>query len=218
MSKIKRISLRDSVFSYMEGVKKIASTDEGSQKWVIIGCSPVYRTFYLEDHQGTLPVCWSSDCKVPDVDILEPISQSCMNCKNDIKGSGQGNSRACRFHRRAAVVLANHMEGGIYQVILSAISVFGQGGDGKWPLDSYAEFLKGNNVALSHVVSEAQFDPDSAFPKLNFSPVRSLTEDEYEIIEKQMKSETTKKAIKLDVPKQNNFGFTPVSPELNNIN
>ena len=216
MSVIRRVSLKDSVFSYMEGTNKIASTDEKSQKWVIVGCSPVYRTFYTE--QETSPICWSSDCKTPDVDVPEPVSKSCMNCKNDIKGSGQGNSRACRFHRRAAVVLANHMDGGIYQVILSAISVFGKGVNGKWPLDSYAEFLKGNNVALSHVVSEAQFDPDSAFPKLNFSPVRSLTEDEYEIIEKQMKSETTKKAIKLDVPKQNNFGFTPVSPELNNIN
>ena len=200
----------------MEGTKKIASTDEKSQEWVIIGCSPVYRTFYLEDHQGTLPVCWSSDCKVPSDEVLNPKSKSCMNCENDIKGSGQGNSRACKFHRRAAVVLANHMEGEVFQVILSAVSVFGKGVNGKWPLDSYAEFLKGNNVALSHVVSEAQFDLDSAFPKLNFTPVRSLTEDEYEIIEKQMKSEITKKAIKLNVSKQNNFGFTPVNPELIN--
>ena len=198
----------------MEGTKKIASTDERSQEWVIIGCSPVYRTFYIE--QETSPVCWSSDCKVPDVGVPEPVSKSCMNCENDIKGSGQGNSRACRFHRRAAVVLANHMDGGIYQVILSAVSVFGKGVNGKWPLDSYAEFLKGNNVALSHVVSEAQFDLDSTFPKLNFTPVRSLTEDEYEIIEKQMKNEATKKAIRLNVSKQNDFGFTPVSPELIN--
>ena len=212
--KIKRISLNNSVFSYMEGTKKIASTDEKSQEWVIIGCSPVYRTFYVE--QETSPTCWSSDCKVPDVDVPEPVSKSCMNCENNIKGSGKGNSRACKFHRRAAVVLANHMDGGIYQVILSAVSVFGKGVNGKWPLDSYAEFLKGNNVALSHVVSEAQFDLDSTFPKLNFTPVRSLTEDEYEIIEKQMKNEATKKAIRLNVPKQNDFGFTPVSPELIN--
>ncbi len=198
----------------MEGTKKIASSDEKSQEWVIIGCSPVYRTFYVE--QETSPVCWSSDCKVPDVGVPEPINKSCMNCENDIKGSGQGNSRACRFHRRAAVVLANHIEGGIYQVILSAISVFGKGVNGKWPLDSYAEFLKGNNVALSHVISEAELDADSAFPKLTFTPVRSLTEDEYEIIEKQMKSEETKKAIRLNVPKQNDFEFTPVSPELTN--
>ena len=65
-------------------------------------------------------------------------------------------------------------------------------------------------------MSEAQFDLNSTFPKLNFTPVRSLTEDEYEIIEKQMKNEATKKAIRLNVPKQNDFGFTPVSPELIN--
>jgi len=213
---VKRISLKDSRFQCVEGARKIASTDDKSQQWVIIGCSPVYRTFYVE--QETSPVCWSSDSKIPDVDVPEPISKSCMNCENNIKGSGQGGSRACRFHRRIAVVMANHMNGEVYQVILSGISVFGKGGDGAWPLDKYVEFLNGNKVSLSHVVSEAQFDMDSAIPKLIFTPVRALTEDEYSVIADQMQKENTKEITKLKIFKKDNYGFTPVSPELSSIN
>tara|TARA_R100001086_G_scaffold178449_1_gene98843 strand:+ start:1369 stop:2007 length:639 start_codon:yes stop_codon:yes gene_type:complete len=212
---MKRISFKDNIFRCVEGTKEIARTDNKSQQWVIVGCSPVYRSFYGD--KGS-PVCWSSDSKVPDADVDAPFSKSCMNCENDIKGSGQGNSRACRFHRRLAVVMANHMQGQIYQVILSATSVFGKGRSGRWPLDSYAEFLKSNNVALSHVVSEAQFDLDSTFPKLIFTPVRSLTEAEYTIVENQMSKDATKEALKLNVTKAISYGFTPVNPESSSIN
>jgi hypothetical protein len=212
---MKRISFKDNVFRCVEGAKEIARTENKSQQWVIIGCSSVYRSFYGDQNNI---ICWSSDSRIPDADVDTPVSKSCMHCENDVKGSGQGNSRACRFHRRLAVVMANHMSGQIYQVILSAISVFGKGQSGRWPLDSYAEFLKGNNVALSHVVSEAQFDLDSKFPKLIFTPVRSLTEEEYTIIENQMLKEETKGVLKLSVPNKISNGFTPVNPELSNIN
>jgi hypothetical protein len=83
--------------------------------------------------QNNPPTCWSSDTNTgkPSEDVARDDVQSlsCFDCPKNIKGSGMGEGRACRFQQRVAILLAN-AEGKvvskeIYQLSLPATSVFG---------------------------------------------------------------------------------------------
>ena len=101
-----------------------------------------------------------------------------MSCQQNIKGSGQGDSRACRFNQRIAVALENNLAGDVYQLSLPGQSIFGTGDNGKMPLQQYAKFLGGHGIPVTAVVTEMRFDTSSATPKLTFRAVRPLSVDE----------------------------------------
>ena len=53
------------------------------------------------------------------------------------------------------------------------------------PLEAYANFIGGNGLSISSIVTELKFDTASATPKIIFRAVRPLTEEEMEaVIEK----------------------------------
>lgn len=198
----RRISIKGGVFRSMQGGQEIAKDDSRAQEWIIIQASPVHRIFYdgqYKEGQMSSPTCWSDNSKTPSEDVPEPVSKTCIECPNNIKGSGNGNGRACRFNRRLAVVMANNINGEVYQVILPATSVFGDGEQNKWPLDAYTRFLAGNGVSLSHVVTEARFDTESATPKLIFKPLRQVTQEEYEVVVDKAKQPNTKSLVQLKI-------------------
>jgi len=101
-----------------------------------------------------------------------------MSCQQNIKGSGQGDSRACRFNQRIAVALENNLSGDVYQLSLPGQSIFGTGDNGKMPLQQYAKFLGGHGIPVTAVVTEMRFDTSSATPKLTFRAVRPLSVEE----------------------------------------
>jgi hypothetical protein len=123
-------------------------------------------------------VCWSNDGVAPDKSSKNPQSPNCQNCQQNIKGSGQGDSRACRFSHRIALVLENNVGGDVYQLTLPAQSIFGTGDNGKMPLQQYAKFLGGHGIPVTAVVTEMRFDTASATPKLTFKAVRPLSVEE----------------------------------------
>jgi len=198
----KRISIRGGVFRLVVDGKEIATNEERSMKIVIVNAAPkVSRSFYAGAYdptaKGTAPSCWSADGERPDASISDAQSANCTTCPQNIKGSGQGESRACRFSRRVAVVLENDLEGDVFQLTLPAQSIFGKGENGKLPLNSYVQFLAGFNVNITAVVTEMRFDTDSATPKLTFKAVRPLTEDEYERCVAHGQTDEAKEAVKV---------------------
>lgn len=198
----RRISIKGGVFRSMQGGQEIAKDDARAQEWIILQASPVHRIFYdgqYKEGKISSPACWSDNNKTPSDDVPEPVSKTCIECPNNIKGSGMGNGRACRFNRRLAVVMANNINGEVYQVILPATSVFGAGEQNKWPLDEYTKFIAGNGVSLSHVVTEARFDTESATPKLIFKPLRAVTKEEYDVIVDKAKQPNTKALVELKI-------------------
>lgn len=202
-SQNKRISIRGGVFRMMVGGQETAKSDERSMQVVMVAAAEhVSRTYYsgqYEEGEQAPPACWSSDGVRPDASIKEPQAQTCANCPQNIAGSGQGDSRACRFSRRLAVVLANDLNGDVFQLVLPSKSIFGKVENNKMPLEAYVKYLAAHGVNVEDVVTEMRFDTDSATPKLTFSPVRPLEEHEHNICSLKAQTQEAKNAITMNV-------------------
>jgi hypothetical protein len=123
-----------------------------------------------------------------------------MTCPQNIKGSGQGESRSCRFSQRVAVLLDGDLEKKeVYQLQLPATSVFGDGKDGKMGLQAYGKFLAANNVHAISVITRMKFDVASEQPKLSFNAVRPLDQEELDIALEMRDSAEAKTAVTMTV-------------------
>lgn len=199
----RRISLRGGKFREIINGEQVKVSKDDTMNIVVIAAAPIARTFYEGTYNPdvvTRPTCWSSDTEKPDEDVLEDHRQAnrCADCPQNIKGSGQGESRACRFSQRLAVVIEGDMKT-VYQLQLPATSIFGDAKDNKMPMQGYARFLKAHNTPAIAVVTQMRFDEDADVPKLFFSPVRPLSEDELEQAVALMEHEDTKRAIEFKV-------------------
>ena len=202
----KRISIEGGVWRMLINGKEVAVREERSLNVVIVAASSkVSRTYYAGVYKkgiGTPPDCWSANGDFPDNSIAEPQSKTCATCPQNVKGSGQGDSRACRYSQRIAVVLDNDIGGEVYQLTLPATSIFGEGEAGKWPLQMYAKMIGSKGVPITAVVTEMRFDTASSTPKITFKPVRFLESNEIAVAIEQGKSESAMRAITMVVPKK----------------
>jgi len=208
---VKRISIRNRQF---EGLPE---TVEESVNVVVVGIAYMSRMYYADAYDPdkiALPTCWSSDTETPAADV--PVEQKqagrCLDCVNNIKGSGHGQSRACKFVQRLAVVVEGDLET-VYQLQLSSPSIFGDAVGANMPLKAYARYLEAQNTPIVAVVTKIFFDPNSDLPKLFFRPIRPLEEQEYETIQTMMKHPDTTKAITLNVVPLEDAGVSPFSEE-----
>ena len=199
----KRISIKGGVWRMMVNGKEIAKNEDRSMNVVIVNAAPkVSRTFYAgtyKEGEVSAPDCWSADGDVPDAKAQNPQSKRCVDCPQNVKGSGQGDSRACRFSQRLAVVLANDIKGDVFQLTLPGQSIFGEGAPGKWPLQTYAKMIGSKGIPISTVVTEMRFDTDSATPKLTFKPIKVLEKTDALAAIDQGKTDSALKAITLTV-------------------
>lgn len=217
---MKRISIKGGVFRLVAGGKEVASIDDRHLDVVIVNAAPkVSRTYYAGQYsegEAKGPDCWSADGDKPDASIESPQSPSCANCPQNISGSGQGTSRACRFSQRLAVVLANDIEGGdVMQLTLAATSIFGKElSDDKRPLQAYARYLAAQNISPEMVVTRMRFDTKAAVPKLFFAPVRWLADDEYKAAVEKGQTEDATRAITMTVAQTDRVAVpTPIKLE-----
>lgn len=201
----KRISIKGGVFRLLAGGKEIAAIDERFLDVIIVKAAPkVSRIFYAKSYDGdniTGPDCWSNDGERPDASAENKQAATCMSCPQNIAGSGQGNSRACRYQQRLAVVLENNIEGDVLQLTLPATSVFGKEDGDKRPLQAFARNLAMQNPPISPemIVTRMKFDTKAEAPKLHFAPNRWLTPEEYEIVKAQGESDEAKRAVVMTV-------------------
>ena len=195
----KRISIRGNVFRMMVDGKEIAQNEDRAMNIIIAAANAnVSRTFYAgtyQEGQAMAPTCWSNDGVTPDIKAEQPQASKCASCSQNIKGSGQGDSRACRFSQRLAVLLENDIRGDVYQLTLPAQSIFGATENGKMPLQSYAKFLGSHGLPVTAVVTEMRFDTASATPRLTFKAVRPLDEAELTMTQEKGQSAEAKVAI-----------------------
>ena len=204
-SSTKRISIEGGVFRMMVGGKEVAKNTDRSMNVAIVSTAPANSRIYYDPAvpyvrgQASAPTCSSTDGNKPNPGTKTPQAASCATCPQNIAGSGNGESRACRYQRRLAVVLEGDMSGDVYQVILPATSIFGKGqGTQQLPLEAYARMLHGNRVGVDSVVTKMEFDTDSSTPKLVFSPVRFLEENEQDIVDRQSDTPEAERAIGLN--------------------
>jgi len=205
VSNTKRISIKGGVFRLVAGGKEVAAIDDRHLEVIIVRAAPkVSRIFYNASYDAdniTGPDCWSNDGERPDASAHNRQAETCMTCPKNIAGSGQNNSRACRYQQRLAVVLANNPSGDVMQLTLPATSVFGKEEGDKRPLQAYARYLAVQNPPVNpeQIVTEMRFDTKAESPKLHFKPVRWLTDDEYEVIKGQAESADAQRAVVMTV-------------------
>ena len=201
----KRISIKGGVFRLMADGKEITSIDDRHLDVVIVNAAPkISRTYYAgtyEEGNTSAPNCWSADGETPDASIDEPQASNCASCPMNVKGSGQGDSKACRFSQRLAVVLANDMQGDVMQLTLAATSIFGKEEGDKRPLQAYARYLAAQSINPETLVTRLRFDTKAAVPKLFFQPLRWLEDDEYAVAVDKGASTPAKNAITMSVSK-----------------
>ena len=205
VSSTKRISIKGGVFRLLAGGKEVAAIDDRHLDVIIVKAAPkVSRVFYAgayNPEQISGPDCWSNDGETPDASIKAPQHSACHSCPQNIAGSGNGNSRACRFQQRLAVVLANDPGGEVLQLTLPATSIFGKEEGDKRPLQAYARFLAVQSPPVNpeQIVTQMRFDTKAESPKLFFKPVRWVTEEEYETVIEQGNSPEAQRAIVMTV-------------------
>jgi hypothetical protein len=200
----RRISIKGGVFREFIGGKEYRVSEERSMSVVIIKAAPkISRIYYAGSYtegEAVSPTCWSSDSQRPDEKVKDKQSATCLTCPQNIKGSGQGDSRACRYQQRLALVIDGEVDKGeVYQLVLPPTSVFGDGEKGKLPLQAYARHLKNHDTPITGVVTEMRFDTASPTPKLVFKAVRPVTEDEFNRIQDLKDSKEAIQAITLTV-------------------
>ena len=218
----RRISIKGSVFRMMVNGEELMVNEDRAMNVVIVASSPLGRTYYEgawdPEAPPKAPSCWSPDNTKPAADVKEPQANTCMSCPQNIKGSGQGEGRACRFNQRIAVILEGDLSGDVYQLSLPATSIFGKGVDGqKLPMQAYVQSIAALKLPIGAVVTEMRFDTSSATPKLVFRGIRPLEESEYEISKQQGQSEDALRAITMTVSQtdgvtQKAEEFAPTTP------
>lgn len=222
----KQISIKGGVWRMIVGGEEVAKNEDRAMNLVIIASGKgVTRTFYAdkyEEGKDIKPACWSAEGVVPNEEVTDPQSKSCATCPQNIEGSGEGKSRACRFSKRLAVALENDIGGNIYRMSVPAKSYFGRADGDKMPLQAFGKFLAGHGIPITGIVTEARFDTSEAVPVLKFRAVRPLTKPEWDQGKAQSMTEEAKQAIdfKMVPSKASNqpalpAGFKEAMPELN---
>ena len=207
---MRRISIQGSKFTGL--VDQLEGGNCTSIDVVIVNAAEVSRTYYKGDYDAKakqFPTCWSANTQTPAPEVPEGQRQSgrCIDCTQNVRGSGSGRGRACTFHQRLAVV-EDHTLDTVYQLQVPASSIFGKAqGRGSMPLQAYAKFLNGHGTPSLAVVTRISFDEGSPVPKLFFYPQRPLEESELEKVRFMVDHDDTSEAIAFSIdPRKSSKG------------
>ena len=208
---LRRISIRDSKFRLVANGEEV-TLESGSIEAVVVNAAPVSRAYYGEAYDPNrvaVPTCWSSDTHLPSNKVPQDQRQSmrCMDCTQNIRGSGQYGGRACRFSQRLAVVFQDNPEE-VYQLQIPATSIFGSTSSGDKGMQNYARLLAKHDTPIVTITTKIYFDTDSVVPKLYFKPVSRLDGDTLAKVTALIDHEDTISAITMSVP----VTSEPVSP------
>lgn len=214
----KRISIKGGVFRLIANGEQIGAIDDRHLDVIIVRAAPkVARTFYMAKYDAdatpTAPDCWSNDGEKPDASIEKPQGATCATCPQNVAGSGNKNSRACRYQQRLAVVLANNPEGDVLQLTLPATSIFGKEEGDKRPLQAFARYLAVQTPPINpeQIVTRMRFDTAAEAPKLFFQPMRWLTTEEYAVVQRQAESVEAKRAVVMTVAQADGAKAAPLA-------
>ena len=203
-SGVKRIVPKNGIFRKVVGGEEMGKL-KGDLNAVIVNASPaVSRIFYSKpwspDSEPTAPDCFSNDGRTPDAQSANKQAERCDTCPMNIKGSGQGQSKACRYSRRLAVMLEDDfgtaLEGEVYQINLASKSLFGESGsDRAWTFENYVKYLASNGKSIDWFVTQLSFNEDNDNQSLLFSPVRHITREEFAVTSKAADKEEVKRLV-----------------------
>lgn len=180
----RRISIRGGRFRLVINGEEVSKTDRPELDVVVAaGRKENSRIFYAKAYNPkeiTPPDCWSDDGVTPHSKAENRQADTCANCPQNIAGSGPNGTRACRYQKRLAVVLANDPGNGLFQLTLPSQSIFAKGDMDSMGFDQYAKYIAGNGKNINMVVTRMSFDEDSDVPVLKFRAVGYVDRTQYD--------------------------------------
>lgn len=205
----KRISLRGKKFRLVVDGEELSTLKAESIDVVIVNATKdISRTFYSKAYdpkaEAVPPDCWSKNGVTPDPTASSKQAVKCDGCPQNIKGSGQGTSRACRFSKRLAIALADDLSSGVYQLTLPSASIFGDGEKNQMPFNKFVKYVGSQGYSIDTLITTMSFDEDSDSPRVYFDAKRFLHEDEHAITTKLGKSQEAINAITMTVAQSDN--------------
>jgi len=203
-SAVKRITHKNGIFRKMVGQEEMGKT-KGALDVIIVNASPaVGRIFYMKqwtpDAEPTAPDCFSNNGRTPDAKAANPQSDRCDTCSQNIKGSGQGSSKACRFSRRLAVALVDDfgtaLEGEVYQINLASKSLFGDSvGENTAPFETYAKYVANNGKSIDWIITRITSNEDNDNQSILFTPVGHINKAQYAVTSELATKEEVKRLV-----------------------
>jgi hypothetical protein len=200
----KRIVPKNGIFRKVVGGEEMGKV-KGDLNVVVVNASPhVGRIFYAQawspDSEPTAPDCFSNDGRSPDAGSVNKQAERCDSCERNIKGSGMGSSKACRYSRRIAVVLeedfGTSLEGEVYQMNLASKSLFGDSvGDNTHTFENYTKYLANNGKSLDYVVTQVSFNEDNDNQSVLFTPVKFINKAMHSVTSKVATLPETQKMV-----------------------
>lgn len=199
----KRLVPKNGIWTKMVGGEAMGKL-KGDIDVVIVNVAPnVGRVFYAKawspDSEPTAPDCFSNDGRTPDAKAANPQANRCDDCPQNIKGSGQGQSKACRYSRRLAVLLnddfGTNLEGEVYQINLASKSLFGESQGNVHMFENYKNFLGNNGKSIDHIVTRIMFNENNDNQSVMFTPVGYINRHQFDVVQRVANLPETKALI-----------------------
>jgi len=198
--------------------EQIGNAVRGEINVIIVGALPkVSRIYYKEkfdpNKEATLPNCWSNLGDKPEAAAADQQHSNCADCPQNIKGSGENGSKACRYQRRISVLVEGDSSGDVYQFNVPAKSLFGKGTGNVHPFESYIKFLIANGESPDNVVTNVSFDANADTMELLFTPLRNIGDEEYELVKQAQQKPETKRYTMITVAQADGVKKQPPAVE-----
>lgn len=177
--------------------EQVGNAVRGEINVIIVSALPkvsriYYRKKFDPNAEPTLPNCWSNLGDKPDANSPDAQFANCADCPQNIKGSGEGDSKACRYQRRIAILVEGDPTGELYQFNIPAKSLFGKGTGNVHPFESYIKYLIANGESPDNVVTNIRYDDNADGMELLFTPMRNINDSEYERVKEAQKAPESK--------------------------
>jgi hypothetical protein len=198
--------------------EQIGNAVRGEINVIIVGALPKVSRIYYKDKydpngEPTLPNCWSNLGDKPEAAAGDKQHSNCADCPQNIKGSGENGGRACRYQRRISVLVEGNDSGDVYQFNVPAKSLFGKGHGNVHPFESYVKFLIANGESPDNVVTNVSFDSNAETMELLFTPLRNISDDEYEMVKAAQSQPETKMYTMITVAQNDGVKKQPAAVE-----
>lgn len=208
-SRLKRIVAKNGILRRLANGEEVGKLKSPLRVVIVNVATDISRTFYAKTYdpnaEATAPDCWSPDGRTPDASVKNPQGKNCETCPKNIAGSGQGNTKACRYGRRIALVLPDDLEttvaGDVYQMQLSAKSIFGKGSNHTFPFNAYMDYVFANGSDLESLITEISFNEDNDNQTVLFKAVDFVAKNPQleSVVAEAMQSAEAKKAVEMTV-------------------
>lgn len=181
------LSIRGSRWHIKAGDEETTITDPttgdpvGSLRLVLLKSSPNISKNYYDgpyvEGSGEPPTCWSIDGVTPDP-AAEKQAPSCAACPKNVIGSEVTDDgkklKACGDSRRIAVV----PEGDFKNELYGGAMLLRVPGSSLSNLAKFGKKMKGQGYPYNTIITKVSFDHAASYPKLEFTALRPLTDDE----------------------------------------